>query len=1144
VGVLSAGSAPRLGRVPTCPSCGKELPGEFPFCPFCAAPLTEQPAASVHEERKVVSVLFCDLVGFTAASEAADPEDVRARIRPYHARLRQDLERYGGTVEKFIGDAVMAVFGAPTAHEDDPERAVRAGLRILEAIEELNEADPALSLQVRIGIDTGEAVVALGARPEQGEGIVTGDVVNTASRLQGAAPVNGIACSEQTYRQTERVFDYETLEPVAVKGKAEPLALFRPLRPRARFGSDVTRTHTTPLVGRELEKTLLIGTFERSAQQRSCQLVTIVGEPGVGKSRLCTELFGYIEDRPGLVRWRQGRSLPYGEGIAFWALGEIVKAECGILESDSPEEVEAKLVATLPADDPDLAWLKARLAPLVGAGGEPASQEESFTAWRRLLESWAAGRETVLVFEDLHWADAALLAFLEHLADWAQGVPFLLLCTARPELYEEHPHFGADARNAQRINLAPLTDEETARLLSSLLERAVLPADTQRALLERAGGNPLYAEEFVRLLADRNLLSGALVDIPFPDSVQALIAARLDTLSPERKQLLQDAAVVGSVFWTGALAELGSREPREVELALHELSRKELVRPARTSSMEGEQEYGFWHLLVRDVCYAQIPRSARAARHRSAADWIERKAGNRVEDLADVLAHHFLTALELAGAAGHAEESKELEAHAIRYLVLAGERALPLDVASAEAQLARALELAPAGHSQRAILLERWAKAAQQQGRLQEAKAALEEALALDRERGETIAAGRALTALNVVLRPLGDPGSGDAIAEAITLLEAEPPGGDLVAAYAELSGTRFVGSRYRDAIAPAEQALRIAAEIGLAEPARALGYRGAARANLGERDGLEDMRRALALAIEQGRGRDAAVLHNNLAGAIWAYEGPKAALAACQEGLDFCERRGIAEFTLGIAAMRLTFLAASDDPELVLVEAEPLVARLEATSDVVEARSVQLRLLTQRGEHGPALVAAAEAIVATARESGESQLMSMAFAAAAELLLAQGRPEQARALLAELEHVSNIRADAYFAVHLPELVRTALTAKDRALAVRLADGVEPVTPLAEHALCACSAQLAEAAEEHAEGAALYAQAAERWREFGNVPERAYALLGQGRCLSALGDASVKGPLLEARELFASMGYKPALADTEALLGQDEAAAV
>src|ERR671934_3025705 len=277
-----------------CPSCGKENPDGFAFCGYCRAPLHEQRPAGL-EERKIVSVLFCDLVGFTAASEQQDPEDVRARIRPYHARLRAEIERYDGTVEKFVGDAVMAAFGAPVAHEDDAERAVRAGLRILEAIAELNEHDPGLSLQVRVGVNTGEAVVALGAKPEEGEGIVTGDVVNTASRLQGAAPGNGVAVSEQTYRATERVFEYEALEPVSVKGKAEPLALFRPLAARARFGSDVTRTHTTPLVGRELEKPLLIGTFERSAQQRSCQLVMIVGEPGVGKSRLCGELLRYLE---------------------------------------------------------------------------------------------------------------------------------------------------------------------------------------------------------------------------------------------------------------------------------------------------------------------------------------------------------------------------------------------------------------------------------------------------------------------------------------------------------------------------------------------------------------------------------------------------------------------------------------------------------------------------------------------------------------------------------------------------------------------------------------------------------------------------------------------------------------------------------
>ena len=1129
--------------MPTCPSCGKELPGEFPFCPFCAAPLTQQPAASVHEERKVVSVLFCDLVGFTAASEAADPEDVRARIRPYHARLRQEIERYGGTVEKFIGDAVMAVFGAPVAHEDDAERAVRAGLRILEAIDELNEQDPALSLQVRIGVNTGEAVVALGARPEQGEGIVTGDVVNTAARLQGAAPVNGIACSEQTYRATERVFDYEELASVAVKGKTEPLALFRPLRARARFGSDVTRTHAVPLVGRELEKSALIGTFERSYQQRSCQLVTLVGEPGVGKSRLCAELFEYVEDRPGLVRWRQGRCLPYGDGIAFWALGEIVKAECGILESDSPDAAATKLRQALPPDDPDCAWLEDRLRPLVGAGGEPASQEESFTAWRRAIESWAEARPTILVFEDLHWADDALLSFLEHLADWSDGVPLLVLCTARPELYERHPTFGANARNAQRINLAPLTEDETARLVSSLLEQTVLPAETERTLLERAGGNPLYAEEFVRLLADREQVSGVVREIP--DTVQALIAARLDTLSPGRKSLLQDASVVGKVFWSGALAELGGGAPLEVERALHELSRKELVRPTRMSSMEGEAEYGFWHAVVRDVCYAQIPRVTRAARHVAAAAWIEDKAGERVEDLAEVLAHHYVQARELVLASGQTDQGDELGAAAVRYLALAGERALALDVDDAEATFARALALCPAADPARASLLERWARAALQQGRLHEARAALEDAIDIHRQNGDNVALGRTLTVLSLILAQLGDPRRGEPLAQAIALLEAEPPGPDLVAAYGELAGRHVVFlSDWHGAISAAERTLALAAELRLPEPARARGFLGTARASLGERDGIDDLRRAIVLSLEQGRSRDVAIFHNNLAGILWLYDGPAAALEVAREGVAFSDRRGVTEARRHLAAESLLYLAASGRPAEALAEAASLRAELEASGAValIYVLSAQLLLHAERGD--PELGSPdAERLSASARETTELQLISVGLPAAARMLLARGRPAEAARLLAELEHTPDIRRDPNYAASLPALVRCALGVGDAVLAARLAAGVESLAPLHEHALRAASAQLAETRNEHAEAAGLYADAAGRWREFGDVPERAYALLGQGRCLQVLRDPAAGESLHEARALFGSLGYGPALAETEALLGEAETAA-
>ncbi len=817
-----------------CPSCGAENPESAKFCNECAAPLSDAPPVSAVEERKVVTVLFCDLVGFTAASEQADPEDVRSRIRPYHARLRQDIERYGGTVEKFIGDAVMAVFGAPVAHEDDAERAVRAGFAILEAISELNEEDSTLGLQVRIGINTGEAVVALGARPEEGEGIVTGDVVNTASRLQGAAPVNGVAVSESTFRATERTSSTRSSSRPWSRARPSRSRLFRPIAARARFGTDVTRTHATPLVGRELEKALVVGTFERAVQQRSCQLVTIVGEPGVGKSRLCAELLADVEDRPGLVRWRQGRCLPYGDGIAFWALGEIVKAECGILETDTPEEAAAKLDRALPAESPDFAWLKARLLPLVGAGGEPVSQDETFTAWRRVLESWADGRESVLVFEDLHWADEALLSFLEHLAGWAQDVPLLLLCTTRPELYERNPTFGAQAQNAQRINLSPLSEEETARLIGVLLERAVLPAETQRTLLERAGGNPLYAEEFVRLLSDRSELDE---EVDVPDSVQALIAARLDTLSAERKTLLQDAAVMGKVFWAGALVSMGDRDPREVEQALHELARKQLVRPSRASSMEGEAEYGFWHVLVQDVCYAQIPRAARAIRHQAAAAWVEEKAGERAEDLADVLAHHYQSALELNRAAGIEEHQEQLQAQAVRYLALAGERALSLDVDQAERQLAVALELIPPGHPTRASLVERWAQAAQQQGRLQDARQAFEEAADLYRQQGELVAAGRALTRLGLVVHRLGDPRAEELLAEALELLEAQPAGPELVSVHAYMAGRLYFAGKYGEAVAEADRGLALASELGLPEPGFVLHWRGIPRCQLGEAD-------------------------------------------------------------------------------------------------------------------------------------------------------------------------------------------------------------------------------------------------------------------------------------------------------------------
>ena len=1089
-----------------------------------------------------MSVLFCDLVGFTAASERADPEDVRARIRPYHARLREEIEGYGGTVEKFVGDAVMAAFGAPVAHEDDAERAVRAGLAILEAIAELNDADPDLELQVRVGINTGEAVVAIGARPEQGEGIVTGDVVNTAARIQGAAPVGGVAVGEQTYRATGRVFEYEPLEPASVKGKAEPLTLWRANAARSRFGTDITRRYTTPLVGRELEKPLLIGTFERAAQQGSVQLVTLVGEPGVGKSRLVAELFAYLKTKQELTRWRQGRCLPYGEGITFWALGEIVKAEAGILESDSGEVASAKLEAAVSPEEPERQWLLQRLGPLVGVeAASPAERQELFTAWRRYLAGLAAARPSVLVFEDLHWADEALLAFLEHLAEWAEGVPLLLLCTARPELFERRAGWASGQRNSHTINLPPLSDAETAELVSHLITTSVLSADLEQLVLERAGGNPLYAEEFVRLLADRDLGAG---EAELPEGLQALIAARLDTLSPERKSLLQDAAVLGKVFWVGALAEIGGRDQAELELALHELARKELVRPARVSSMEGESEYSFWHLLVRDVAYGQIPRAERARRHRAAAAWIERKAGERVEDLAEVLAHHYLQALELAEAAGDTEQAEELAVPARRFLTLAGERALGLDTAQAEARLARALELCPADDPERPELLLRWADAAFQAGRPREAAAALDEALDLVRARGENEAEAGALILLARVRHRLGEGPQVALAGEAVDLLEQEPPSPALIAAQTHLAQAHFLAGSYGEAIASADRTVTLAKRLGLPVPPFALAARGNSRAYLGDPDGLAEMERALPMLIEQGAGNQAATLQNNLAIARYPLQGPARSLADFEQGIAFCEQRGLTNMAETMEADCPGLLVELGRPEEALERAGAVDAAAEASGGtwvLMWVRALELATHLARGEADGAS-GIADWLIEAARTQATSDATVEVLAAVAAARLAAAEPDQARALLAEIEQTPGARDVPYYSRQLGAMLRTALAAGDPDLARRLADGLEPRYPLREHALCAAHAQLAAHAGDHADAATLYAEAAGRWQQFGNVREHAYALLGQGRCLVALGDAASDQPLRDAADLFCSMDYRPALAETNALLEQTTAA--
>ena len=880
----------------TCPSCGAANPEAFNFCGKCASSLDAAPARPGVEERKIVTALFCDLIGFTATSEFADPEDLDKMLNAYFEMARTSVESFGGVVEKFIGDAVVGIFGVPVAHEDDPERAVRAGLRIAEDAEELESVGGA-PLRLRVGINTGEALVRLGITPRSGEGFITGDAINTASRIQSIAPEMGVAVGLGTYGATTKVFDYEELEPAALKGKSEPVRVFHARASRARLGTDITRTHDSPFIGREIELALLKGVFDKTVASTSPQLVTVVGEPGLGKSRIVAELGAYVDDLPHLITWRQGRCLPYGEGITFWALGEILKAHAGILESDPSAVAESKLDRVLPQSD-ERPWFRQRLLPLLGIEAtSTAEREELLTAWRRFLEHVAEQHPTVLVFEDLHWADDAMLAFLEHLADQAEGVPLLVVGTARPEVFESHPDYGR-MRNTTRINLAPLSEEETARLVSALLETTVLPAALQQPILDRAGGNPLYAEEFVRLLKDKDLLvkKGASwelkegAEVPFPDSVQALIAARLDSLSPDTKSMLADAAVVGKVFWAGAIAQMGERDPADVIEALLGLSRKELVRPARHSSIEGEAEYAFWHVLARDVAYGQLPRASRASRHVAAARWIESKASGRVEDLADVLAHHYATALELASAAGQTDEASELEAPALKFLSLAGERALGLDTAAALTNLERALALTSPAHPGHADALARFGEAALQAGRYVEAAGALNEAIAAFQERSDFPDTARAMITLGNVLTRLGDPRWATLPSQALALLEPLGPSSELVGALTEVARVQVLQGNYGDGETTADRAIALAEQLAGPRPARAIGYRGSARAGLGDPGSPQSFREAIALATEAGQGREVALLHNNLGTTLWGFEGPAAALEVFRQGIAYAK--------------------------------------------------------------------------------------------------------------------------------------------------------------------------------------------------------------------------------------------------------------
>ena len=821
----------------------------------------------------MVSVLFADLVESTARAQGLDPEDVRELQDVYWEQLRMELERYGGTVEKFIGDAVVGLFGAPVAHEDDPERAVRAALAIRDWARDQD------GLQVRIGVATGEALVRLAARPLAGEGMVAGDVMNVVSRIQAAAAANGVLADEGTYRATKHAIEYGKLEPIDAKGKPAPLPVWQPLDALARFGVDVAHRPRGPLVGRDRELDVFRGALERAEAESTPQLVTLVGVPGIGKSRLVYELRESLEADPALVRWRQGRSLPYGDGAAFWALGEIVKAEAGILETDSAKAAGEKLTRAVERTARDeREWVERHLRPLVGVGSAAfdgaGGEAEAFAAWRRFLGALAEERPLVVVFEDLHWAEEGLLAFIEELLEWAGRVPILVVCTARPEFLEKRPNWGAGRLNAVMLALSPLRDDETAMVLEALLDRAP-GGEKQAALLELIGGNPLFAEQFAFLLDER----GAERRLPLPETVHGVIAARLDGLSQAEKTLLQNASVFGKVFWEGAAVALDSTDRHNAADVLHSLERKEFVQRAPRSSVPGETEYAFRHVLLRDVAYGQIPRGDRAEKHERAAAWIG--SLGRVEDHADLLAHHYAMALELRSATG--ATPRALVARTQGALARAGARALAVNAfATAAGYYDRALALLADDDAERPALFFQYARALFRGGD-EKRRAVLEEAQAGLLAAGDVDAAAEAGALAAEAAWFEGDRDTVDRhLQRAVALVEDRGPSRAKAHVLAAAARFRMLADQYDEAIEVGRAALEMAELLRLDEiRAQALISLGTARFYVGDDDGRRDIARGIELALET----------NNLAAAARGYQNLSATAEDRASGIELVKK-------------------------------------------------------------------------------------------------------------------------------------------------------------------------------------------------------------------------------------------------------------
>ncbi|MFC7479641.1 ATP-binding protein [Luedemannella flava] len=814
-----------------CDRCGKGHAVEIAFCTGCGHALRESATPPVAaEERRRVSVLFIDAVGSTTLAEHTDPETVRRIQTAFFDTVRRTVRQFGGVVEKFIGDAAMVLFGAPVATETDAVRCVRAGLNLqrdLAASEETN------AWQYRVGIATGDALVDVAVAHDGGQAIVAGDVVNTAARLQSEAPVGGVLVCGVTHVASRTDIRYSAQAARTLKGRSAPTEVWLALGPVQQQIDPAT--DTTEMVGREHELSVLTTALHHVVAERTPRMVTVLGRAGIGKSRLVRELYRHTDQTPGrTICWRKGRCPPFGENVGYAALADIVRAQAGVLDTDPPEVARQRLDTALRdlVEPGECDRLSDALRPLLGLPGSPLSTEDAESAWRQFLLALGAAGPTVLVFEDVHWADERMLRFIELLGASVRDVPLLMICTARPELLDRAPGWSGALPGMISLSLTPLRDESIARLYSQMLGAAAFPAALLRPLVELADGMPLYAQEYVRMLIERGTLRQAdsswVMDpgagLPMPDSVHAVIANRIDLLDSADRTALQAAAVVGTRFWPGAVAAALGTGVDGVERALRGLAQRDLVREEPTSRMAGEVEYRFRHSLVGEVCYERLPRAERVARHTRTADWLDAHADPRGTELAELVAHHRYTAYRTAAELG--QPTAPYAVSALAALRHAARRAVTVNAFdAAAADLTRAEQLVDSGTAEsdrlgvellRTELAFHSEEAAFVTGpgpdRLHELADRLYRV-------GEHTGAARAWTLLGQAAWLGGDRTAAlRHLDRAVELFDAAPNSPEKAHALAEVARLHMLNYEHVPALAAAGMALEIADELGLVE--------------------------------------------------------------------------------------------------------------------------------------------------------------------------------------------------------------------------------------------------------------------------------------------------------------------------------------